>query len=111
MFCQVLTIDACGQALNNNNNRIFVVAMVNKHRFGRSCPARISLLITACSILRNDALGFHPSGAPGAASRTALNVLSPRQLQFWEDVEGKEICAGHCAKNHSEISTLYTLIK
>jgi hypothetical protein len=98
-------------SVSKNNNIILVVAMVNKHRFGRSCPARISLLITACSILRNDALGFHPSGAPGAASRTALNVLSPRQLQFWEDVEGKEICAGHCAKNHSEISTLYTLIK
>jgi hypothetical protein len=25
----------------------------------------------------------------GEARNTALNVLSPRQLQFWEDVEGE----------------------
>jgi len=66
------------------------------------CPARISLFITACSFLRYDVLGFHSGGDPGAASRTALNVLSPRQLQFWEDVEGKEICSSHRETNDSK---------
>jgi hypothetical protein len=87
--------------------------MVNEHRSGRSCPARVALtcgrhrapayllFITAFSSLRHDALGFHSGGAPIAASRTALNVLSPRQLQFWEDVEGKEFFSDHCATSHS----------
>jgi hypothetical protein len=72
-----------------------------------TCKSKIylrSLLSTPASLLlfivfKYDALAFHSYVGPEPARRTALNVqLSPRQLQFWEDVEGEEIFADHnCA--------------
>jgi hypothetical protein len=49
----------------------------------------LRLLLASLSLLRCDA--FQSGGHSVAVRRTALNVLSPRQLQFWEDVEGKKI--------------------